>query len=136
MPTVQYTKKRSLASGSIGDAEILEFCVKEATPFDKPSTDELMTMGKAVASVFENVLQCWRVVTIPIPYSVSALAQWREFLHSVASRESFLWDPTGTEAEPGPDIYAVTMVSETWEFNRVSGTRMTVSMKFEETAAP
>lgn len=133
MPTVQYTKKRSLASGSVGEAEVLEFCAKDATPIDKPSTNELMTMGNAVASVFENVLQCWRVATVSIAYSVSAVAQWREFLHSVASRENFLWDPTGTEANPGPNIYTVTIVPNTWEYNRVGGKHMTISMAFEET---
>jgi hypothetical protein len=133
MPTVQYTKKRDLVSGSVGESATLEFCAQVNTPISMPKTDELMTMGKAVSSVLENILTGWSVTTVPIRYSASTLAIWREFLHSVAAREYFLYDPTGTVLVPGPDIYPVTIKADKWSFNR-SNLHMTVSMEFEETA--
>lgn len=134
MPTVEYTKKRSIVSGSLGDSEILEFRVQENTQADKPKTEELMTMGLAVSSVLESILSVWRVTTVPILYSASAVAAWREFFHSVAAREVFLYDPTGTEASPGDDIYSVTISPDTWTFSR-QGAYMTISMEFQETSA-
>lgn len=132
MPTVQYTKKRDLVSGSIGESATLEFCAQQNTPFSDPKTDELMTMGKAVAAVSENILTGWSVTTVPIRYSASTLALWREFLHSVAAREYFLYDPTGTIETPGPNIYSVTIKAQKWSFNRTN-LHMTVSMEFEQT---
>lgn len=134
MPTVEYTKKRDLASGVVGNAATLEFDVSENTPFSRPNTQELMTMGKAVSAVNKHIMQGWSVTTVPVTYSVSNLAIWREFLHSCAARESFLYDPTGTVASPGANIVTVTLVPKAWRFNRNGPNLMTISMEFEETA--
>jgi len=136
MPTVEYTKKRSIASGSAGDSEILEFDVQDNEPFLRPSTQELMTMGKAVSAVYKNAMKGWRLTTVPLTYSASELGRWEEFLNSCAARESFLYDPTGTEASPGASIVSVTLVPSTWTFNRkgLGPNLMTISMEFEETA--
>lgn len=136
MPTVEYTKKRSIASGSVGQSAQLEFGVQDSERFDKPASAELMTMGKAVASVLKHIMQGWKVTTIPVVHSESEIEKWREFLHSCAAREPFLYDPEGTIANPGSNIVTVTLVPSTWTFSRKGlGTDlMTISMEFEETA--
>lgn len=136
MPSVEYTKKRDLASGSVGETATLDFTARP-TPKDKPNTNELATMGLAYASVYENTLRSWDIETAPVTYSVANLAIWTEFLHSVAAREFFQFDPTGTAASPGANIYTVTLRPETWTFdNRKNGPNlMTIKMEFEETSA-
>jgi hypothetical protein len=134
MPTVEYTKKRDLVSGSVGDAETIEFDTQDNEPFSRPETQELMTMGKAVSAVNKHIMQGWQVTTVPVTYSASNLAIWREFLHSCAARESFLYDPTGTVASPGANIVTVTLVPREWRFNRIGPNLMTISMVFEETS--
>lgn len=135
MPSVSYTKKRSIASGASGDAEALDFNASEIVPGDKVSREELETMGKAVSAVVKNIMQVWRVTTVPVTYSTSNVAIWREFLHSVAGREQFQFDPTGTEANPGSDIRTVTLASKRITYSRsgLGPNLMTISMEFEET---
>jgi phage-related protein len=130
VPTVEYTKKRSIASGSADDPEVLEFNAIDITQFDRIQRDELMTMGKAVSSVLQNILQGWRV---HVKVNYSDLDSWREFLHSVANRESFLFDPTGTEASPGTQ-YTVTMSTPSINYSRTKPSYMDITMEFEETA--
>ena len=136
VPSVEYTKKRDLASGSVGETATLDFTAKPE-PKDNPDTDELKTMGLAYSAVYKNTLRSWQIDIAPVTYSVSNLAIWTEFLRSVAAREFFQFDPTGTAAVPGPNIYTVTMKPETWKFSRkgLGNTLMTVSMEFEETSA-
>lgn len=130
MPTVNYTKKRSLASGSVDDSEVLEFNAITADPADRVNSDELMTMGKAVSAVLENILEGW-VVSVKVDYS--DLDLWREFLHSVAAREQFQFDPTGTEASPGT-LHNVTLASKRFRYSRQKPSYMNIEMRFEETA--
>lgn len=130
MPTVEYTKKRSIDSGVLGNDEVLEFNAIDITPFDKIKRNELMTMGKAVSSVLQNIMEGWRV-SVKVNYS--DIDSWREFLHSVADRESFLFDPTGTEASPGTQ-YTVTMSTSSVTYPRTKPSYMDITMEFEETS--
>ncbi len=49
-------------------------------------------------------------ITVMSAVLAVSLDDWREFFLSVAAREIFQFDPTGTIAVPGPDNYDVVLV--------------------------
>lgn len=133
MPSVQFIAKRSLQSGNnVDDVLTLDFNASSQNPEDEINSNELASMDNDIEAVLDNITQYWSIKVVPILYST--LPAWREFLHSVAAREKFEFDPTGTESVPSGVSITCTLESNKFNYERdgLGTMAMTLSMKFKE----
>jgi hypothetical protein len=130
MSCLTYTASRNLSSGhDAGNEYSIDFCIAQADPKDTAETKETVSFGGNVSSVLVRIDKEWSVMTAPILYST--LDQWREWFHSVANKEIFIFDPTGTAASPD-DPRSGYVDDKSLQYTRINPNYMQIKFNFVE----
>src|SRR5262245_55724580 len=130
MACVIYIATRNLIVGhEFGNEYSIDFDVSKAEPKDEAEIKETISMGGNPSSILTRIDREWSVETVPVLYS--DLDTWREWFHSVANKEIFTLDVSGSFAVPG-DPREGYIKDKGLQYSRINANYMRINFNFVE----
>lgn len=131
MPVITYVAQRSIKAGHSASTQYqleLELQAFPQTTRAKKFTAD--SLDDTRASYLYKLAKEYNVITDFLSYA-SLLADYVEFIDSVANGETFQIDFTGTIASPGTDVDMV-LLSDSWTFTRQGNLYFTLAFHCRE----
>lgn len=130
MPVITYTAERRLASGHSASTQYqIELDFQQIDPADKKTGFEQESLDLSSSAYLYAITGEWIFTTDWLAWSTD-LDDWQEFLASVANRETFAIDFTGTIASPGTDVNMILLPG--WSYRRQGGLYFAVNFRTRE----
>lgn len=125
MPVVTYTALRDLdltvsPVHTAGTVYQLEFNARVSQQGRGVTRVRRPSIGRRREGIRHGRDRFWTIAVGAI--EESAIEAWWEFLGSVDGGESFIFDPTGTIAVPGPTQFSAELETEEYEMQRIEFT--------------
>ncbi len=106
MGVISYIAKRSIIGGHTAGIEYkIETSFQDVDAFDKVAGTQINMLNADTEYELDNIRDFYHLTSDLV--DDADLDEWKEFFNSVAGRESFNVDLTGTIAAPGTDLASI-----------------------------